>query len=148
MSNILFYRVSDDFGFFSNFSKYGFELEGHYWPTVEHYFQSKKFDDEKIKNKIRLMSSPMDAALMGRNRKNPLVNNWELIKDDVMRAAVFEKFFQNHDIRDLLLSTGDVEIVEHTKNDSYWGDGGDGKGKNMLGIIIMEVRGKLRGISY
>jgi len=28
--------------------------------------------------------------------------------------------------------------------DSYWGDGGDGSGKNQLGKTLMVVRGKLR----
>lgn len=32
----------------------------------------------------------------------------------------------------------------HSVQDSYWGDGGDGSGKNMLGLILMEVRGVLR----
>ena len=35
------------------------------------------------------------------------------------------------------------EIVM-TRNDSYWGDGGDGSGKNMLGTVLMEVRQKIR----
>jgi predicted NAD-dependent protein-ADP-ribosyltransferase YbiA (DUF1768 family) len=35
--------------------------------------------------------------------------------------------------------------VEHTKNDAYWGDGGDGIGKNRLGQILMAVREELRG---
>lgn len=33
--------------------------------------------------------------------------------------------------------------MEHTANDSYWGDGGDGSGKNMLGRILMEIRDKI-----
>ena len=36
-----------------------------------------------------------------------------------------------------------MQIVEHTKNDAYWGDGGDGSGRNMLGRILMEVRRRL-----
>ena len=43
----------------------------------------------------------------------------------------------------LLLDTGDALIVEHTVNDRYWGDGGDGSGKNMLGRILMEIRTEL-----
>ena len=43
-----------------------------------------------------------------------------------------------------VLSTGDSKLVEHTENDDYWGDGGDGSGKNMLGRILMEVRTSLR----
>lgn len=50
------------------------------------------------------------------------------------------KFTQNKKLKSLLLATGDVKIIEHTSNDRYWGDGGDGSGNNMLGIILMEVR--------
>jgi hypothetical protein len=39
-----------------------------------------------------------------------------------------------------LLATGDKNIVEHTENTSYWGDGGDGTGLNRLGVLLMEVR--------
>jgi hypothetical protein len=46
--------------------------------------------------------------------------------------------------RNLLLSTGNAMIVEHTANDSYWGDGGDGSGLNMLGKVLMEIRNELR----
>ncbi|KAB0877808.1 NADAR family protein [Cronobacter muytjensii] len=57
-----------------------------------------------------------------------------------MRFAVLEQFSQNIDARRLLLSTGNAELIEHTKNDRYWADGGDGTGKNMLGKILMETR--------
>jgi predicted NAD-dependent protein-ADP-ribosyltransferase YbiA (DUF1768 family) len=43
----------------------------------------------------------------------------------------------------VLLATGDAELVEHTTNDSYWGDGGDGSGKYMLGRILMQLRDRL-----
>ena len=48
------------------------------------------------------------------------------------------------ELRALLLSTADARIVEHTENDDCWGDGGDGRGKNLLGRILMEVREQLR----
>ena len=41
----------------------------------------------------------------------------------------------------------DAKIVEHTRNDDYWGDRGDrgdGSGKNTLGLILMETREALR----
>ena len=81
----------------------------------------------------------MKAALEGRNRNNPLRADWELVKDDIMRLAVLEKFKQNPEIAKLLISTGEKLIFEHTANDFYWGDG-LGSGKNMLGIILMETR--------
>ena len=61
-----------------------------------------------------------------------------------MHEAVLAKFTQHADLREILLGTGDAKIVEHTENDAYWGDGGDGSGKNMLGQILMRVREELR----
>ena len=68
----------------------------------------------------------------------------ETVKVEVMRTAVRSKFTQHENLRALLLSTGDAKLLEHTENDSYWGDGGDGSGKNMLGKILMRVRDELR----
>jgi ribA/ribD-fused uncharacterized protein len=74
----------------------------------------------------------------------PLRKDWEAAKDNVMREAVYAKFSQNPQIAKVLLGTVDEKLVEHTEKDRYWGDGGDGKGKNMLGTILMEVRDRLR----
>jgi hypothetical protein len=64
-----------------------------------------------------------------------------------MRQALLAKFTQYSELRDLLLATGDAEIVEHSRNDSYWADGGDGKGHNKLGKLLMQVRAELRRTS-
>ena len=42
------------------------------------------------------------------------------------------------------MSTGEREIVEFHERDKYWGNGGDGSGKNRLGVLLMEVREELR----
>ena len=60
--------------------------------------------------------------------------------DPVVRA----KFEQHAEIREVLLGTGDAEIIENAPGDYYWGIGSRGTGKNMLGIILMEVRAELR----
>jgi ribA/ribD-fused uncharacterized protein len=62
-----------------------------------------------------------------------------------MREAVEAKFRQHAELGELLLATGDAKLVEHTENDDYWGDGGDGAGRNELGRILMAVRDALRG---
>lgn len=141
---IEFYKVNDAYGCFSNFSKHGFELESKYWMTSEHYFQAKKFEGTEYEEMIRLLENPMRAAEFGRNRTLPLRKDWEFIKDDIMRTAVFEKFSQNESVKDVLLGTETEEIVEKTTTDYYWGCGKNGDGKNMLGKILMEVRDKLK----
>lgn len=140
---VRFYSTKGTFGCFSNFAAYPFVLEGKTWLTSEHYFQSKKFRDDAYSELIRQQPTPTLAAKLGRSRKVPLRLNWESTKDSVMFDGVMAKFSQNSEIAHVLLDTNDAVIVEHTKNDSYWGDGGDGSGKNMLGKILMEVRERL-----
>jgi hypothetical protein len=86
----------------------------------------------------------MMAAQLGRSRKERILKNWDNIKQNVMYEAIKAKFTQHSDLTQLLLNTKDAKIIEHTENDNYWGDGGDGKGKNMLGKILMKVREELK----
>ena len=85
----------------------------------------------------------MLAARMGRDRKKKLRSDWESVKDPITTTAVRAKFTQHADLKKILLATGGAKLVEHTENDDYWGDGGDGSGKNMLGQILMRVRSEL-----
>jgi ribA/ribD-fused uncharacterized protein len=145
MSDVIhFYAPGGAYGCFSNHSAHPIVLHGKTWPTTEHYFQARKFPGTDHEEAIRLAPSSMVAAELGRDRSKPLRADWNAVKNDLMREAVRAKFEQHTDIRAVLLATGDAEIVEHTEKDSYWGDGGDGTGKNMLGLILMEVRAHLR----
>lgn len=141
---VYFYSTRDKYGCFSNFSRHGFELDGKYWKTSEHYFQAMKFEGTKYEDQVREARSPKDAATLGRRRDFPLRKDWESIKDDVMRRAVLKKFQTHEDIRNILLDTGDDDLVENAPSDYYWGCGKDGTGKNMLGKILMEIRETLK----
>jgi len=144
MKTIKFYRVNEPYGAFSNFSPHPVALKSRTWPTSEHYFQAQKFAGSDHEEAIRLAKSPMVAARMGRTRERPLRTDWEKVKETIMREVLDAKFTQHADLRSLLLSTGEAELVEHTRNDRYWGDGGDGTGKNRLGELLMELRARLR----
>ncbi len=146
MDVINFYSTKGEYGCFSNFSRHSVKLDGEEWPTTEHYFQAQKFKGTSHETEVRKAASPMIAANMGRDRKRPLRADWEQVKDDVMRTAVRAKFTQNKTLHKILLSTDDAVLVEHTENDSYWGDGGDGTGKNMLGKILVEIREELKNV--
>jgi ribA/ribD-fused uncharacterized protein len=145
---IAFYSTRDEYGAFSNFARHPVRLKGKVWPTSEHYFQAQKFAGTEHEEAVRLAKSPMIAARMGRDRKRPLRQDWEAVKVAIMREVVLAKFTQHPELRTLLLGTGDARIVEHTEKDSFWGDGGDGSGRNMLGEILMSVREELRRSSY
>ena len=141
---IHFYSTRDDYGCFSNFSKHSIFLKGKRWPTTEHYFQAQKFAGTKHEDEVRMCKTAREAANLGRSRKLPLRRDWESVKLQIMREAVRAKFTQHPELTAVLLGTGDAVLVEHTVNDDYWGDGGDGSGQNWLGRILMEVRDELR----
>jgi ribA/ribD-fused uncharacterized protein len=141
---IKFYSESQAWGEFSNFALYPIKLDGKIWQTSEHYFQAQKFEDKNYKEKIRKSISPMKAAELGRSRKIKIKQNWDRIKDNVMYTVVLAKFTQHQELKEILLNTSNFKIIEHTENDSYWGDGGDGSGLNKLGKILMKVREKLK----
>jgi ribA/ribD-fused uncharacterized protein len=143
---IYFYVMREEpYGCFSNFSPHGVEMDGVWWPTVEHYFQAQKFAGTEHAEQVRRARTPKDAASLGRDRSRPLRADWERVKDDVMRRAVLRKFETHAALRELLLATGDEAIVENAPGDYYWGCGQDGTGRNVLGKILVETREILRG---
>ena len=148
MSNtIYFYRVKGEkYGCFSNFSPDPLEIDGVVYRTSEHYYQSEKFrgTDEAHRLQIIQAATPRKAADLGRDTRKPLRTDWEQVKDRVMKTALLAKFSQSEIIRNILISTGDAQLVENTTKDTYWGCGSNGDGKNMLGKLLMEVRQQFR----
>jgi hypothetical protein len=141
---IYFYSTTDEHGYMSNFARYPIKLKGKRWATTEHYFQAMKFEGTMHEEEVRAASTAKEAASRGRDRARPLRRDWESVKDDVMREAVRAKFEQHSEIAERLLSTGDAKLIEKTTGDHYWGCGTNGTGRNMLGVILMEVREALR----
>lgn len=118
-------------------------------PSSEHLYQAMKcmFIDDVTPDIVKglwqdcaALRTPAESKRWGQTvPMNPL--KWDQGKDWVMRGVIFEKFLQNEDIRGKLLDTGAAMLVEgNTWGDTYWGRC-NGKGNNILGSILMEVRG-------
>jgi hypothetical protein len=75
-----------------------------------------------------------------------IVPDWSQIKYDRMRQVLRAKFTQHEDLRQLLISTGGARIVEAGRVANVvnctWGEV-NGKGRNMLGVLLMELRTNL-----
>ena len=141
---VYFYAQTDAYSEFSNFAPFGVSIDDVWWRTVEHYYQAQKFLDEQYRERIRKCSKPKDAKALGMTRKIALRDDWESLKDQVMLDAVRVKFRTHKIPRELLLSTGDADIIENAPMDAYWGCGPDGAGLNKLGHILMRVRDEVR----
>lgn len=148
MNEIRFHLKTEPHGYLSNFHALPkpIVIDGQEWSTTEHYFQARKFTETapELADLIRRTTGPANVWRMAEKHERRRRTDWAAVKDDIMRKAVWEKFRQIPTLAELLLATGDARLVEHTATDAYWGDGGDGTGKNMLGIILMEVRARLR----
>ena len=68
--------------------------------------------------------------------------DWESVKIDAMRLALYLKFHQNPYLIEKLLKTENEPIVEvNWWNDTFWGVYyKNGKGENWLGRLLMELR--------
>lgn len=132
---------SGEFEFLSNFYMCAVEFDGVVWKSLEHAYQAAKTDSSKKRTEIYGLSLPGKAKKVG--KKVPLRPGWDAMRIEVMRSLVRNKFTQNLDLRQKLLETGCRELVEgNSWGDKFWGKV-DGKGRNELGKILMEVRAEL-----
>lgn len=144
-----FYRSNEvPYGPFSNLYRRPFIFEGREYPTAEHAYQAGKPAKESVREWILSAPSPALLAMAAHGLYTwDIVSNWSQIKFDRMRAVLRAKFTQHQDLRDLLLSTGSAELVEAGRVDNavnrIWGEV-NGKGRNMLGRMLMELREELR----
>lgn len=147
-SEIRFYRANEKpFGAFSNLCKRPIVFEGRTYPTAEHAYQAGKPSKPAVREWILSAPTPALAAMAAHGLYVwDVVPNWAQIKFDRMRAVLRAKFEQHDDLKELLLSTGEARLVEAgTVNNAVnrlWGEV-DGKGQNMLGVMLMELRGEL-----
>jgi ribA/ribD-fused uncharacterized protein len=128
----------------SAYSKFGFELDGVKWPSVEHYYQAMKFEEEGIRESIRSADHPAKAAKLAKANRKQVRKDWSKVRQVMMTRAVYTKCRSHQEVAELLLSTGDKHIVESTMYDYYWGVGRDGRGHNVFGKLLMDVRDKLK----
>ncbi|WP_199609317.1 NADAR family protein [Flocculibacter collagenilyticus] len=141
--SIKFFAKNDKYYQLSNFAGFGFELDGHYWKTMEHYFQAMKFEGTEQFERIRDCGSPKQAKDLGQSRAFPIRSDWDLVKENIMLKGLRHKF-KNAELKSLLLGTGKKELIEDSPYDKYWGVGANGKGKNRLGQLLMSLRDELK----
>lgn len=108
----------------SNFDHSEFVLDGHRWKSVEHFFQAQKFIkrtpshyksftmDSKSELSQQLGGSVKKAggkSVIALNEKE--LHQWESIKHDEMRRALYAKYSQNDDVYQILLATGNAKLT-------------------------------------
>jgi len=132
------------FGELSNFSRHPVFEDGVIWPTSEHLYQSRKFDSAEVRDLIRTASGPSKAKARAREKRPCMINDWEALQLTFMYSVVKLKLSQNPEVKSTLLGTNDREIVEHSKDDMFWGRTPDGQGSNYFGKTLMLLRAEMQ----
>ena len=133
----------------------GKPLEFHTSEQYMMYFKALLMGDDEVAEKILATKGPGEAKALGREVKNFDQQLWDANCDGVVERANLLKFSQNQRLKDVLLGTGDRELVETSPNDRIWGIGFDTEhaldnvdkwGENRLGKALMRVRDQLRQV--
>ena len=133
-------NVMEDLG---TFSKHSFQLEDKIWPSVEHYYQAMKFENDAQQEKVRLADNPKQARKLGRTRFKRIRKDWRKVKVVYMTRAVYTKCKTYPEIAEKLVATDGQKLVENSQYDYFWGCGRDRRGENHYGVVLMNVRKKL-----
>ena len=144
-SNVIgFYRSSDPYGFLSNLYPCLIEMDGRQFPSAEHAYQWAKPLEPSVRS--WLVSAPKpDIIATTAHALMPwhVRPDWSTYKVERMREVLKFKFEQHPDLMEKLVATGKSELVELSNIDAFWGVGKKGNGKNMLGVLLMELRGEI-----
>ncbi len=103
------------------------------------YHASKSFD---VRHRIGCMLAPDSKTVRTLGRKVELREDWDKIKLKLM-YELLEKKFSDPELKQLLLDTGDAELIWKNRSDKFWGVV-NGEGENWLGKHLMNIRKKMK----
>lgn len=142
-----FSKVKEQWGVLSNMSNDGaVQVNGLLIKNTEALYQASRFPDHpEIQMEILKGHSGMASKMTSKKYRKKLTReDWDLVRDDVMRYCLELKLYQNfRKLKAVLEETGDRAIVEKSHKDTYWGaieKDGILEGDNVLGKLWMDIR--------
>lgn len=145
--------------YLSNWHTCYFTIDGITFNCIEQWMMYAKailFNDTEIAQEILNETDPYVQKMYGREVRNFKKDVWDKEGFDIVVAGLIEKFNQNQELKDMLLATNDLHIVEASPVDFIWGigmaenhpdimDKSKWKGQNLLGEALMKTRSIIRG---
>ena len=139
---------------FSQWYQVGFQCEGVFYKTAEHYMMAEKaklFDDNKIREEILNADHPGEAKTLGRKIRGFKDELWNKKRFSIVVRGNVAKFSAHESLKSYLIGTGERILVEASPVDKIWGIGLAAndldaenpyrwKGLNLLGFALMEAR--------
>lgn len=140
---IWFSSYTQGYEWLSNFYEKSFIFKGHPCLTAEGAYQRMKSPSLDMETHIALMEAN-GATARKIGKTVDLRSDWDTYRIEAM-ALVLDAKFSDGTLAQKLIATGNTQLVHSSPWDTYWGVDNKGKGKNMLGKLLMELR---EGLCY
>ena len=143
-TNTHVYFYEQEFYVLSNFSSFKVLLSNIMFDTSEQAYHWFKFPDyPDVQQEILNARSAHDAFHIAQVNKQYRRSDWDDVKVKIMKQILLAKIQQHHYVYKKLQETNNRMLVEDSWRDDYWGHGPNKDGKNMLGVLWMEIRSEL-----
>lgn len=153
---VYFWMDNEENGWLSNWYRSSFVIGDIRYLHIEQYMMAEKakfFRDEERYAAILKESSPAACKKLGRKVTPFDAEAWDEVKYEIVKAGCRAKIAQNSEMKEALIKTGNALLAEASPYDKIWGIGLDAKqaaktalsdwpGRNLMGKILMELRGE------
>jgi predicted NAD-dependent protein-ADP-ribosyltransferase YbiA (DUF1768 family) len=116
-------------------------VNGVEFPTVTHAYWSLSTTDADLAERIRVTDKPQDAHSIG--EEAPRRANWPVTRIALMHTLLREKFTRHPPNADVLIATGDSQLLYTDTTKSFWTTTHRDTGRNWIGRLLELVRSEL-----
>lgn len=152
-----FHNPDESYGYLSNWYLSDFTIDNIQYCSMEQYMMYQKailFQDTMIAEQILQTNNQGKIKMLGRSVKNYDEILWNGMRQIIIYKGLLQKFQQNQDLCQKLLSTNHAILAECAVQDRIWGIGlsmqdenrfdlTKWRGQNLLGFALMQVRNDL-----
>ena len=142
--NAFYFSMFDEEQHWCRTTEKPFQLENIEWPSLEHYFQAMRFNDEEYRRSIASTGTPEAIKKLKKSWFKSKRKDWKQVRTTVMTRGLYMQCQMYPEMAQALLQTEDKRLVENSLYDYFWGCGRDRRGENQYGKVLMNIRAKLQ----